>query len=443
MRDITRRTLLAASAASIAAPVLAADDEKLALHGGKPVRTTGLPPRSYPGAQFIDEQEQKEVTEVIESRSLFRWYGPKTPKKVAQFEEEFARFMGTRYALAVTSGTAALQCALTALEVGPGDEVILPAWTWYSCYNAILLTGALPVFGEVDESFTLDADDVERKITSRTKAIMVVHLWGGPADMDRILAVARKHKVRVLEDAAQSVGAQYKGRRLGSLGDIGIYSFQTSKIITAGEGGAVVTSDPRLFERATRFHDLGQLRPGHETLLGKPGMDWFPGVNYRMNEMTGGVMRAQLRKLDTIIGLLRRNSQAVKEQIASVPGLTLRRRPDPAGEIGLHICPILKSKDLRDRFLAAIRAENVAASEPSGSPYLPAEPYIERKATPHPQWPSFTSPQGKAMRYGAACCPRTLDLYNRTVFVGIGHKYTESDARDIAAAIRKVHRALA
>jgi 8-amino-3,8-dideoxy-alpha-D-manno-octulosonate transaminase len=383
------------------------------------------------------------VTDVLESRTPFRFYGPKTPRKVAQFEEELARFMGTKYALAVTSGTAALHCALTALEVGPGDEVILPAWTWYSCYNATLLTGALPVFAEVDESFNLDPGDAEKKITSRTKAIMAVHLYGGPADMDRILAVARKRKVRVLEDAAQSVGAQYKGRRLGSLGDIGIYSFQTSKVITAGEGGAVVTSDPLLFERAVRFHDLGELRPGHATLLGKPGKDWFPGVNYRMNEMTGGVMRAQLRKLDTIIGLCRRSSQAVKEQIASLPGLKLRHSPDPAGEIGLHVCPILKTKELRDKFLAAMRAENMAASAPSGSPYLPAEPYIERKAAPHPQWPSFSSLQGKAMLYGAACCPRTLDLRNRAAFVPIGPKYTESDARDIAVAIRKVHRALA
>ena len=152
--------------------------------------------------------------------------------------------------------------------MGPGDEVILPAWTWHSCYTTILMTGALPVFAEVDESFTLDAADVEAKITPQTKVIMAVHLFGAPADMDRIMAVARKHGLKVLEDVAQSAGAQYKGKRLGTIGDAGIYSFQLHKMITAGEGGAVVTADPMVFERASRFHDLGLLRPG------PPGGAW-------------------------------------------------------------------------------------------------------------------------------------------------------------------------
>ncbi|MEK7405233.1 MAG: DegT/DnrJ/EryC1/StrS family aminotransferase [Acidobacteriota bacterium] len=442
--DILRKGRRAFLAAIPAIPFvrLRAGGNARSQSGGQPVRATALPESSYPGTQFYDEQEYREVSDVLESRTLFRWYGPKTPRKVAQFEEEFARFMGAKYALAVTSGTAALHCALTALDVGPGDEVILPAWTWYSCYNAVLLTGALPVFAEVDESFNIDPNDIDKKITPRTKAIMVVHLYGCPADMDGILAVARKHKVRILEDAAQSVGAQYRGRRLGSIGDIGIYSFQISKTITAGEGGAVVTNDPLLFERATRFHDLGILRPGHETALGKAGMAFFVGTNYRMNEMTGGVMRAQLRKLETLIGLCRRNLRSVKEQAGNLAGLKLRRSPDPDGEIGLVVYPILKTKEQRDKYVQALRAENIAASAPPGSPFLPAVPYIEKKIAPHAAWPSFNSPRGQAMRYGVECCPRTLDLRNRAVYIPIGPKYTAADTKDIAAAIRKVHGAL-
>lgn len=419
-----------------------ADQQALALHGGKPVRVTGGLSSSYPGTDFYDDAEQRELMEALESRSLFRWYGPNTPKKVAAFEEGFARFMGTKYALAVTSGTAALHVALTALDVGPGDEVILPAWTWYSCYNAILLTGALPVFAEVDNSFSIDPEDIEKKITPRTKAIMVVHLHGCPAQMDKILAVARKHHLRVLEDAAQSVGAQYKGQRLGAIADIGIYSFQISKTITAGEGGAVVTNDPLLFERATRFHDLGILRPGHEAALGKAGMAWFVGTNYRMNEMTGAVMCAQLRKLEALLGRCRRNFWLVKEQIQSLPGIKLRYSPDPEGEIGLAVYPVLETNELRDKFVKAMRAENAPASAPPGSPFLPAVPYIEKKVTPHANWPSFNSSNGKAMRYGSACCPRTLDLRNRAVYIPIGPRYSESDTRDIVAAIKKVQRAL-
>src|SRR5436189_1180927 len=187
---------------------------------GKPVREKPLK-GDYWGTEFYDEKERQELLDVHSSRRPFRWYGPgdQPPMKVATFEKEFAARMQTRFALAVTSGTAALQSALAALEVGPGDEVILPAWTWHSCFNAIVLAGALPVFAEIDESFNIDPADIERKITPQTKLVMAVHLQGNPAAMDRILEVAKHHRIRVLEDCAQAMGASYRGRRVGSLGD--------------------------------------------------------------------------------------------------------------------------------------------------------------------------------------------------------------------------------
>lgn len=441
-RRLNRRSFLAAAPALAATPLMA-DIEKqtLAVNGGTPVRATALA-SSFTGTQFYDEQEQTELMDALGSRSLNRWYGPGTPTKVAKFERELAAFMGARFALAVTSGTAALHCALTALNVGPGDEVILPAWAWHSCYNAILLTGALPVFAEVDESFTMDPEDLESKITPRTKAVMVVHLFGAPADMDRIMDVSRKHKLNVLEDAAQSVGAQYKGRRLASIGDIGIYSFQITKVVTAGEGGALVTGDPLLFERAVRFHDLGFLRPDHKALLGSARVPSFLGPNYRMNEMTGAVMRAQLRKLGNILERLRRNALFVKERIGDLPGLRLRQSNDADGEIGIWIFLMLAGKDVRDRFVTAMRAENVPASAPSGSVILPLLPYIENKVAPHTEWPSFLSPQGKSIRYGAESCPRTIRIFDRAAGIPIGPKYGENDLNDIVRAIRKVYRAL-
>lgn len=189
------------------------------------------------------------------------------PGKVAAFEKEWAERMQTRFALGVTSGTAALQTALAALQIGPGDEVILPAWTWHSCFNAIVLAGVLPVFAEIDESFNIDPADIERDITPQTKPTFrrIPATW--------IMALANKHGPWILEDCAQSVGASYKRRPLGSIGHIGIYSLQLNKSITAGEGGAVVTQDPVLFERAARFHDLGALRPLHEKVLGQPKLD--------------------------------------------------------------------------------------------------------------------------------------------------------------------------
>ena len=298
---MNRRDFLAASVAAAASADAA---PQLAVNGGAPVRSKPLMGPNW-GPQYYDDKEQTQLTEVLEGHNPFRFSNPPEKSKVAKFENECAVRMRTKYALAVTSGTAALHAAMAALEVGPGDEVILPAWTWYSCYNTIVQAGALPVFAEIDESFNLDPGDIEHRITPQTKVIMAVHLQGNPADMDPILEIARKHGLKVLEDASQSVGASYKGRPLGSMGDIGIFSLQQSKTITAGEGGVVVTSDAYLFERACRFHDVTG-RPSTGSRLG-----FMPGLNYRLNEFSGGVLLAQVRKLDTIIGDVRRNARRV------------------------------------------------------------------------------------------------------------------------------------
>src|SRR5579884_666555 len=408
------------------------------LRAGTAVRTEPLK-ATYWGPEYYDDAEQQQVMDVLNSRSPFRWYGPgKTPpQKVATFEAEFARRMQTRFALAVTSGTAALQCAVNALAIGPGDEVILPAWTWHSCYSAIIMAGALPVFAEIDESFGIDPSDIERKITPQTKAIMAVHLQGNPCDLDSVLAIARKHNLRVIEDCAQSVGAGYKGRPVGSHGDIGIYSLQLNKTITAGEGGAVVTSDPILFERASRFHDVGSIRAPHQKLLaGGPQLSEFAGVNFRMNEFSGGVLLAQIRKLDRILGDARENARRVSDGIRDLPGLQLRKIYDPAGEIGAGVYIGFDSKNRRDSFMREMKAENVPASPPSGSVILPIQPYIEHKVTIHPAWPSFTSERGRAIQYGAACCPRTIDILSRYAGVLIDPKFTKRDTDDIVKAMR-------
>jgi 8-amino-3,8-dideoxy-alpha-D-manno-octulosonate transaminase len=347
--------------------------------------------------------------------------------------------MGTRYALAVSSGTGALECAVTALGIGPGDEVILPAWTWHSTCTAVIRAGALPVFAEIDESFNIDPSDIEARITPHTKAIVAVHLQGNPADMDAVLAVARKHKLRVLEDCAQSVGATYKGRRLGSIGDIGIYSHQASKTITSGEGGSVVTSDPELFERACRFHDVGNLSRPHQDMLGETRLKSFVGTNFRMSELAGGVMLAQVRKLDRMIAAARNNAGRVYEGLKEVPGIRFRKRPDPAGELGSAVFLEFPSKERRDRYMQAMQAENVGAAPPGGSVILPIAAYIENKWTAHPAWPTWTSERGRAIRYGAASCPRTLDILSRFAGVAITPKYTRRDTDDIVAAIRKVY----
>jgi 8-amino-3,8-dideoxy-alpha-D-manno-octulosonate transaminase len=412
----------------------------LAIDGGSPVRATPLRPHHF-GPLYYDQSEWQMLLDVWQTRSPFRFWNfeLKPSPKVATLEREFAAKMNTRYALAVNSGTSALQTALAALQVGPGDEVILPAWTWHSCFHAVVLCGALPVCAEIDESFNLDPADVERHITPQTKVLMCVHLQGNPADMDRLLPIAKKHGLKVLEDVSQAVGASYKGKPLGSMGDIAAASLQVNKTISAGEGGMVYTNDAGLFERAVRFHDVGTMRAPHQEWIGQSKEEAVPGSNFRMNEFTGAVLVAQVRKLDRVAADIRAVARRVYEGIADLPGLKLRHRPDPAGELGVGVYLGFASKEKRDEFLAAMKSENVPCSPPSGSAVLPVQKYAEEKLTVHPAWPTFNSPRGKAIQYGAKSCPRTLDVLNRFGGVALDPKYSGSDTRDIVAAIRKVY----
>jgi 8-amino-3,8-dideoxy-alpha-D-manno-octulosonate transaminase len=397
------------------------------------------------------------LDEAVETRSLFRFYGFSQPQKARTFEEEFQKFMGVKYALGVTSGTSALHVAINALGVGPGDEVILPAETWHSDYNVIIMTGALPVFAEIDETFAIDPEDFKRKITPQTKVVIPSHLSGTVANMDKIMAIAREHNLKVLEDSAEAIGASYKGKRTGSIGDIGIYSFQTQKMMTSGEGGCVITNDLALYERAIRFHDLGGVRPVFRTALGmghyeraprKPGDqgrggEALVGLNYRMNEETGAVLCAQLRKMDTALANHRRMHRYVTEKIKDLAGLKLRPSNDPEGDIGISLDLLLPTMELRDQFTKAMTAENVPMSVGIlGTRNLPTMGYIEDKVVPHPEWPSFNSPRGKAMQYGAQCSPRSIDLKNRYASLYIGPKWTDADLDDVVRAVTKVHAAL-
>jgi 8-amino-3,8-dideoxy-alpha-D-manno-octulosonate transaminase len=301
------------------------------------------------------------------------------------------------------------------------------------------MLGALPVLGESDESFNLDPVDLESKFTPQTKVIMVVHTLGSPADLDAIMSIARRHGVKVLEDCAQSLGGSYKGRPLGSIGDVGIYSFQIAKTISSGEGGGLVTSDPLLFERAARYHDLGLLRPPHQAILGSASLPGMIGNQYRMSEFTGGVLLAQLRKLDMIVAKFRGHARRVYEGIAGLPDLRLRHRSDPEGDIGSHVWIGFPSRDHRDRFLKGMSAENVPAMPPLEVALVGLQPAVEQKLTAHPDWPSFTSSRGREIKYGAECCPRTIAIHRRFAGVALDPKFTRRDADDIVAAIRKVY----
>lgn len=400
------------------------------------------PPNIKPGffaPQYYGSEEEQSLLEVLESGSPFRYYGPATPLKVKSFEEDFARYMEAGYALAVTSGTAALDCAVAGLQIGPGDEVILPAYTWWSDYTCIVHAGALPVFADIDRSLCIDPEDFQRKITPRTKAVIAVHLLGGPCDLEPILETARAKGIAVLEDAAQCVGGSYKGTKLGSIGEVGIYSFQLHKMISSGEGGALVTSNPGIYERAARFHDMGGLRKVFSDRLGESRVPRFAGENFRMSEFTGAVLLAQLPKLDGMIASLRQNADAVREGLRRLPGIKMRRRPDPKGDLGYAVYLELGGKGPRDRCIAQLREKGIPASTLTGSVLLPVQESVINKVTRHPDWPSFRSEQGRNLKYGADCCRQTLELFDRFVQIRIGPKYTQAMTDRIIDAVTEVY----
>jgi 8-amino-3,8-dideoxy-alpha-D-manno-octulosonate transaminase len=227
---------------------------------------------------------------------------------------------------------------------------------------------------------------------------------------------------------------------VGCIGSCGIYSFQVNKTISPGEGGAFVTSDPYIFERAARFHDCGFLRDGHAKVLGQPShLQNFSSCQYRMSEFTAAVLRAQLRKLDRIVGDFRDKTTRVTEGIADLPGIQFRKQNDPNGGLGNWVFINTRGKEQRDRFIAAMRAENVNAAPMGGSAILPIATHIEKKETLQPGWPSFTVGRGKTIKYGASACPRMIDIWNRYVGIPMDPKFTDQEVTDIIAAVRKVY----
>ncbi|HUV13144.1 MAG TPA: DegT/DnrJ/EryC1/StrS family aminotransferase, partial [Acidobacteriota bacterium] len=299
--------------------------------------------------------------------------------------------------------------------------------------------GTLPVFADIDRSLCVDPVDFARKITPRTKALIAVHLLGGPCDMDPILETARKKGVRILEDAAQCVGGSYHDAKLGSIGDVGIYSFQLHKMISSGEGGAVVSSDPEIFERAVRFHDMGGLRDVFQDRIGGERLSRFAGENFRMSEFTGAVLGAQLPKLDTMLRELRENADAVREGIKKLPGIKMRKRPDPSGDNGYAIYFEAGNKQTRDRCITELRTRGIPASTLTGSVLLPIQESVMNKRARHPNWPSFDTPEGKAIEYGPDSCRQTLEIFDRFVQVRIGPKYTAAMNDRVIDSIREVY----
>ena len=396
---------------------------RLARDGGTPARTRPEPPM-FPGGMEIGEEEVEAVTRVLRSKNVFRYYGVgEGPHEVETFESEFAAHLGARHALAVNAGSSALICGLIGSGVGPGDEVIIPAYTWNATANAVIATGAVPVLAEVDDSLTLDPNDVAGKITDRTKALLPVHMRGAPADMDALTALARDRGLALIEDVCQAAGASFRGKRLGTFGDAGAFSLQFNKIITTGEGGVLITARDDVYDLAIDVHDCaGSVRRGI-------GLPQFPGYNFRASELQGAVARIQLGRLDGLLERMRANQAWLAERVAELPGLTLRRGTDDGGDAGICLIAFAETRVLAADAVDALKAEGVGAMCVYSPDFVDLHIY--------PYWKPVLDAIARAGN-PAPDCPRTLDLVGRAIHIDLSPLCEEQDLEELALAFTKV-----
>ncbi len=358
-----------------------------------------------PGSFWIGEEEKKEVLEVLDGGRLSR-YGdlgdPRFQRKVLRFEEEFAAYIGVGHAVATSAGTAALFLAYLACGLKPGDEVIIPTYGFVATYTAAIFAGLVPVPAEIDDSLTLDPEDVKRRITPRTKAIVPVHMLGNPAEMAVLGPIAQRHGLVLIEDGCQAAGAIYHGRKAGSFGAAAAFSLNIYKTITAGDGGILVTDDPALRGRAFALHDQGYLPAGGATTM---AADTILGMNFRMNELTGAVARAQLRKLDRITATLRAKKQRLKELIGPLQGCRYRRLSDAQGECGT-LCTVIFDRAAQAAAVAAALGTTTVAQ--SGWHVLANMDHVNRHL------------RSVGVPCGPGAYPRTDDLLARSINLSVG-----------------------
>jgi 8-amino-3,8-dideoxy-alpha-D-manno-octulosonate transaminase len=392
------------------------------------------------GAALLGDEERAAVLEVLDSRSLFRYYGPEFLAKVSAFESDLATYTGASFATATASGTAALRCALAALGVGCGDEVIVPAFTFIATVNAVVVAGAVPVFAEVDESLGLDAADVAAKITPRTAAVIAVHLENVACDLNAVTDVTRTAGIPLIEDACQALGVTYHGRHVGTFGAFGAYSFQLEKNITAGEGGAVVSDDPVLHRRAARYQDQGgQFVTGYHGTRGDEEDEPFVGENLRMTEIAGAIAGVQLGKLPGLLERMRENHQRIAKDVGDFSGMRPRAVPDPEGQGGSSHSWYLPDPEVAKRFAAALRAEGVPCAQLyKGRPVYDTPSILAKRTASGKGGPWNCAAYPTAVEYHPGLCPVTEALVARSIIVPVGPAWSASECAQTAEAIVKV-----
>jgi len=357
----------------------------------------------------IGKEEIEAITKVFENRQFMRYRGGEGGF-TETFEKDLCQMMDMKYALTLNSGTSALIAALAALGIGPGDEVIVPAYTWVATALAPIAVGAVPIIAEINESLTIDPEDIRKKITPYTKAIIPVHMRNLPCDMDAIMKIAQEYNLIVVEDACQAMGTTYKGKNVGTIGDVGIFSFNQYKTLSCGEGGAIITNISKVYERALIYHDTGAYSRNYAVDMNEP---FFAGVNYRVSEIQGAILGVQLKRLNGYMDALRERTTIAREILTDASDCKLTPHNDPDNAIALSLTYATREnfekargKDSKDALLTAGDRHVYTNWEP-----IMKQQVVNEKMNPY-KWAN------REIKYTADMCPKTLDILSRTVWVG-------------------------
>jgi len=392
-----------------------------------------------PGFEVFGDEEKKEALEVFDTGVLFRYEFTEQRRgvyKVREFEENYARYCGVSHAQAVTSGTAALKVALVALGVGPGDEVITQGFTFVATWEAILDIGAVPVFTEIDETLNMDPADLERKITPKTRAVIPVHMMGAAARIEEIQQIAARHGLPVIEDTAQSPGASVNGRKLGSFGTCGTFSFDPVKTITTGEGGMVITNDSELWRTLSEYQDHGHDHVPNPGGRGGEGRR-FIGFNFRMMELQGALGLAQLAKLDGIIAAQKNNKARMREAVAVIPGVTFRQYVDEAGDSATFLSFLLPEAARAKAVNAVLREKGAGAvyfAENTWHYYPQWEHLLGSATLARSGWPFIDGHGRRRVIYDPQALPKSAEMMGRTLVYQVPVKLSDERLAQIAAA---------
>ena len=411
-----------------------------------PIRTKPLP-LEFPGTHYMGQEEIDAVVRVLSAKSPFRYYGIDLQNEVENLEQEFSAYIGVKHALAVGSGMGALSVALSAMRVGPGQQVIVPAYMWVSVAAAVVNQGAIPVLADIDDTFCLDPASVEQRITPRTTVILMTHMSGAPGNVQAIREIAGRRGLLLLEDCAQCCGGRIGGRSVGTFGHMGIFSFQMNKNMTAGEGGSVVTNDDALYRRAVACHDLGYPKDEKGQSDFSDTETWLWGKGTRMDELRAAILRVQLRKLPAITAAMRASKYRMCAALARFPQVRLRPVPDPAGDTGCFLITTYPSPEVARRVNQRMKADGISTYPQGTSNVVMTDwgmhlyyniPSLVKKTSVAPGFPwGLVENQGLVPEYGKGACPVADSLFERSILLPIPSCLTREDEDDIIRAFEE------